>query len=325
MLIPQWREPDEVLKPLLDSIGNQRGINMDDIGVIITNDGTDVFLSNELLKSYPYEIQYFKEPHKGVSAARNHCLDKATADYVMFCDDDDVFFNSLGIWMIFQEMDVGEFDTLNSTFVEEYYSERMDGLAYSIHENDTTFVHGKVHRRQYLIDKGIRWDEKLEYHQDSHFNIRCLSYTENKRYCKNPFYMWVCRKGSECRKDPTYMQRTYEEYINSSDSLVTELLNNGYVDLARSYMASMMFTVYYDLNSPEWFDDSNKGFREGTEKRYAQYYIKYKTYWDSVSNEDRAIISQKVREDSMKNEGMLLEHYTFDNWIQHIEEIAKTL
>ena len=95
ILVPQYNETDEVIKPLLDSIAIQQSVDLKkDVGVIICNDGSDVLLSNKLLKSYPFKIEYYKEPHQGVSATRNACLDHATADYVMFCDADDMFFNA---------------------------------------------------------------------------------------------------------------------------------------------------------------------------------------------------------------------------------------
>ena len=118
ILIPQYRETDEIIKPLLDSIALQQNVPFDEIGAIICNDGSDVFLSDGLLESYPFAVEYHKEPHQGVSATRNACLDYATADYVMFCDADDLFYNACGLWIIFQEMRTG-FDSLISVFIEE--------------------------------------------------------------------------------------------------------------------------------------------------------------------------------------------------------------
>lgn len=53
ILVPQYQETDEVVKPLLDSIAIQQNVDFDDIKVIICNDGSDIFLSDELLTSYP--------------------------------------------------------------------------------------------------------------------------------------------------------------------------------------------------------------------------------------------------------------------------------
>jgi glycosyltransferase involved in cell wall biosynthesis len=114
ILIPQYKETDEVVKPLLDSIALQQNVPFDEIGVIICNDGSGVYLSNELLNSYPFKVEYYKEPHRGVSATRNACLDHATADYVMFCDADDMFkasllsqFKSAQYWSSFSSHIVG--------------------------------------------------------------------------------------------------------------------------------------------------------------------------------------------------------------------------
>ena len=95
ILVPQYKETDEVIKPLLDSIAIQQNVPFDEIGVIICNDGSDVFLSNELLSSYPFCIKYYKELHRGVSATRNACLDYSSADYVMFCDADGIRISGL--------------------------------------------------------------------------------------------------------------------------------------------------------------------------------------------------------------------------------------
>ena len=117
ILVPQYKETDDVIKGLLDSIEVQQNIDMDDIGVIIVNDGTDVHLNEDLFKKYSYDIEYHLNEHKGVSATRNACLDKATAEYVMFCDADDMFYNACGMYIIFREIENGGFDSLVSAFI----------------------------------------------------------------------------------------------------------------------------------------------------------------------------------------------------------------
>ena len=104
-------------------------------------------LDEEWLNSYPFKVEYYKEPHNGVSATRNAALDKATADYVMFCDADDMFYNACGLWILFREMGLGEFNALISVFVEESKMPETKETIYINHEGDSTFVHGKVYRR----------------------------------------------------------------------------------------------------------------------------------------------------------------------------------
>ena len=119
ILIPHYNEPFEVIKPMLDSLAIQQNVDLkNELGVIIVNDGNENLLDENLFKNYPFEIEYYVSEHKGVSATRNACLDKARADYVMFADCDDMFFNIAGLWTIFNEIENGGFETFISVFVE---------------------------------------------------------------------------------------------------------------------------------------------------------------------------------------------------------------
>ena len=337
-LIPQYRETDEVIKPLLDSIAIQQNVPFEEIGVIICNDGSDVRLSQGLLESYPFDIQYHIEPHRGVSATRNACLDYATADYVMFCDADDMLFNACGLWILFREMETG-FDSLVSVFVEETrlavptvsgYGGVADTnisenkvITYINRERDSTFVHGKVHRRQYLLDQRIRWNDALTIHEDSYFNILCQNLSTNVKYCVTPFYLWRWRDDSVCRHDPKYILKTYGNMLDSNDALVDEFLRRGMLDKASFYTAFMIFDSYYTMNKPEWINQENRGYRDSTERRFASYYHKHRDLWDGLPAQAKMQISNAVRSRSV-NEGMQMEAVTIDGWLRHVETLEST-
>ena len=318
ILIPQYREDEEVIKPMLDSIALQQNVDFKELGVIICNDGSDVILSDNFLNQYPYKIEYYKEKHRGVSATRNACLDHAEAEYVMFCDADDMFFNMCGLWMVFREISLGVFDSLVSVFVEETRHPETKEPVYVNHEMDSTFVHGKIHRRQYLIDKGIRWNEKLTIHEDSYFNIQTANLSKNVKYCTTAFYLWKWRDESVCRHDPKYMLKTYRNMIDSNDALIDAFRSKGAPDKASFYIAFMIFDAYYTMNKPEWINQENQEYRDETEKRFAKYYKKYKKTWESIPSADKMQISQGVRGRSIM-EGMQMEAWTIDEWLGIIE------
>lgn len=322
ILIPQYQETEEVIKPLLDSIAIQQSVDLkNDIGVIIVNDGSDVFLSEDFLKSYPYEIKYFKETHRGVSGTRNACFDHATADYVMFCDADDMFCNVCGLYIIFNEINNnGGFDSLVSVFMEESHMPDTGQVIYLNHEMDSTFVHGKVHRRQYLLEQHIRWNQNLTIHEDSFFNIQCQNLSENVKYCPMPFYLWKWRDESVCRHDPKYILKTYNNLIDSNDALIDEFLKRGRLDKAGFYAVFMIFDGYYTMNKPEWINQENQEYRDATEKRFAQYYQKRKNLWNGVTLQDKMQVSNGVRTRAI-GEGMLMEAITIDDWLEKIEKL----
>lgn len=318
VLIPQYRETDEIIKPLLDSIALQQNVDFGEVGVVICNDGSDVFLSEELLSSYSFVVEYHKEPHRGVSATRNACLDYAIAEYVMFCDADDLFYNACGLWIVFREMEVG-FDCLVSQFVEETRTpDEAKAPTYINHDMDSTFVHGKVLRRGYLAEKGIRFKDELTIHEDSYFNILAQNLSENVKYCPTPFYLWRWRDASVCRHDPKYILKTYNNMLDSNDALVDEFLRRGRQDKAMFYCVFMVFDAYYTMNKPEWVDQENQVYRKATEERFAVYFEKHKDLWDTLPTGDKMMISNGVRSRSV-GEGMLMEAVTIDQWLRQIK------
>ena len=321
ILVPQYKETDEVVKPLLDSLAIQQNIDMNELGVIICNDGSDVFLSDDFLNSYPYKIEYYKEPHKGVSATRNACLDHATADYVMFCDADDMFYSVCGLWQMFREMEFG-FDSMVSVFIEETRNPETKEVMYINHDMDSTFVHGKIHRRKYLIDNMIRFNDKLTIHEDSFFNILCQNLSQDVKFCPVPFYLWKWRDDSVCRHDPKYILKTYNNMLDSNDALIDEFLSRGKQDKAMFYTVFMVFDAYYTMNKPEWIDQENQEYRHNTELRFKTWYKKHKGMWDMVPMNDKMIISNQVRNRSVM-EGMRMEAVTIDGWLKHIEKLKK--
>lgn len=318
ILVPQYQETDSIIKPLLDSIEIQQNVDLkNEVSVIICNDGSNIYLSDSLLNNYTYNIEYYKCEHNGVSATRNTCLDHATADYVMFCDADDMFYNACGLYILFREFSIGQFDALMSSFIEETRDFKTNEVAYVNHNMDSTFVHGKVYRRQYLIDNNIRWNNNLTIHEDSYFNYLAQHCAKEFKYCQTPFYLWRWRDDSICRHDPKYILKTYNNMLDSNTALVNELRNRGKIEEARQCVTQMIYDAYFTMNKKEWIDQENKDYRASTEKRFKKYYNEFKYLYDSIDEETKSqiIVGLKNR---MFQEGMFMESITFDNWIDWV-------
>ena len=321
ILVPQYKETDDIIRPLLDSIEIQQNVDLkNDVGVIIVNDGSDVFLTDDFLNKYTYDIKYIKAEHGGVSATRNKALDAATAQYVMFCDADDMFFNACGLYILFREMKIGKFNALVSIFLEELQKKNEKDeieVFYLNHEVDRTFVHGKVYRREYLQDNNIRWNNSLTIHQDSYFNALALELTEMVKFCPSPFYLWKWRDQSVCRHDPKYILKTYNNMLDSSTALVEELKRRGKIKIVKSVVVQMVYDAYFTMNKKEWLDQENQEYRKATQKRFKIYYEKFKKQFDSINEEEKAKIIMGIK-NRMFGEGLLMESITFDDWIKFI-------
>lgn len=320
ILIPQYKEPESVLKPLLDSIAIQQNVDFQEIGAIICNDGTDVHLSKEFLDSYPFRVEYHLEPHRGVSGTRNACLDYATADYVMFCDADDMFFNACGLYIIFREIENGGFDSLVSAFVEESRNPVDKSPLYVNHDMDSTFVHGKFHRRQYLVDNNIRWNDALTIHEDSYFNCLCQKLSQNVKYCPTAFYLWKWRDDSVCRHDQKYILKTYNNMLDSNTALVEQFIQRKRLPDAQFYAVSMIYDAYFTMNKNEWVAQENQEYRKAVEVRFKKYYTQFETLFTSCPDNVRSQIIMGIK-NRMFGEGLLMETQTFDQWIKHIKSL----
>ena len=118
ILIPHYKENPQEIKPLLDSLSIQQSINFNDLSVVIGFDGQDSIPlpEKEWQDLYPFNIKFLHFSHQGVSATRNALLDASEADFIMFCDADDMFCHACGLYIIFNEIKTG-FDTLVSCFI----------------------------------------------------------------------------------------------------------------------------------------------------------------------------------------------------------------
>ena len=320
LLIPQYKETEDVIKNMLESIEVQQSVPMSEVGVIICNDGSDVKLSKEFLDKFSYEIKYFAEPHRGVSGTRNACLDHATADYVMFCDADDMFLTVCGLYIIFREIQMGGFDVMVSLFVEESKHPKTSEILYLNHPMDSTFVHGKVYRRKFLLENDVRWNDDLTIHEDSYFNCLAQKMTKEVKYCQTAFYLWKWRDESVCRHDPKYILKTYNNMLESNTCLVNELLRRKKKDEATFYATSMIMDAYYTMNKKEWVNELNADYRLRTERRFKKYYLDFKELFEGIKEEQKAQIIMGIK-NRMMQEGQLLETITFNDWIKHVLEL----
>lgn len=329
ILVPHYREHADEIRPLLDSLRLQQQVDFKEVGVIICHDGEDIRNFDipedaseggcSWFTHYPFEITQIRIPHSGVSAARNAALDAATADYVMFCDADDLFCDVCGLHIIFREIDNGGFDTLVSAFREE--TRTPDGQPlYVNHDMDQTFVHGKVHRRKYLMDNNIRFNPALTIHEDSYFNVLAQNMTENGKYCPMAFYLWRWRYASVCRHDKDYILKTYGNMIDSNDALVDEFVRRMRPDKANFYVGFMVMDAYYTMNKPEWMDKTHQNYREAVERRFREYYAKHEGQFMMLTGQEKMQISSAVRQRAA-GEGMLMEAVTLEQWLAGLKKM----
>lgn len=313
ILVPHWKETYEEMAPLLDSIAIQQGIDMQNIEVIIAHDGPEA-TEIKLERLYPFVIKEVRPSIKlGVSGARNLALSFADADYVMFCDSDDMFYHSAGLYAIFDLIDQFHFDTLTSVFIEEKKVED-NKTVFIRHQTDSTFVHGKVFRRLYLLENNIRFNDALTVHEDSYFVTLANECTKNRIYTKEQFYLWKWNAKSISRSDPMYILKTYPNLMDSFGSLTAELAARG-IERASLYAWYIVMFSYYWLNEPHWHDPRAKEYLDRAEAKVSYLINKNENLWSVLTDEQKESVEKTVPK------GNVSELPQFDEWFNRIRSI----
>lgn len=320
-LVPQYKETEEVISFLLDSIECQVYVDKKDIGVIICSDGGEYVLDRKFLDKYSYDIDYVVCKHRGVSATRNSALLLSDADYVMFCDSDDGFCNTFAIKIILENIKMSEdegklFDLMSSKiYLEKTVDEKNPNWALSVIDHNNIYIHGRVYRRDFLINKGLYFNEKIWANEDSFFNIM-TNFNSNSTKCLNiPIYCWKGNPNSVTH-DPKYIMKTLHQLIYSNDSVVEVmiLLNKDKKEIARSAF-DVICKVYLDMNKPCWYEKENSQYKDITIKTLKWYINKNGLLCNVLTDDDKKDILQGARStEHYKN----IESFTFNDFIKMV-------
>lgn len=319
IIVTHFKEPFRVVRPLLDSVMLQRSVDLNEVEVVIVNDGDEYLLDEEEFKKYPFDIRYIINEKKTVSAARNRGLDEAQGEYIQFCDCDDMFYCCNALYYIFNEMKVeGAFDGLCDAFFEESHPDTGQTL-YLQHNGTDLFVHGKIWKKDYLIKNEIRFRDDLSIHEESPFTYLALNCSGNVKLCPIPFYLWCWNDNSVCRRDPKYLLKTYVDMVRSQTAVVEEFLKRDMTDKAKGFVVGMIWDAYYSLCCKDWKDINNKEYRDEVEKKFKEYFTKFRCLWDSVSEQDKMLISNNVRQQKIMEGKLEMENITFEDFIKRFE------
>lgn len=323
IIVPHYHEPWELCKPLFDSIALQCGVNWENIGVIVVNDGVEGTLADYLFAGYPYHIKHSVQIHSGLSATRNRGLDESKADYVMFCDSDDQFLNSLALKMIWMEMEKGK-NIINPIFLEESYDASRDEMAYITHKSDATFMHGKCYKRSLLVEHNIRFPDGLNLHEDGYFNSLAICCGQDAIVEINtPLYLWKWNPDSTVRRENYFTVRTYDKLCEVWRRGVKWLKDHGYEKEYRHVVCKAVICSYYNFQSYPFMIPQNAKLRREAEKAFKRLYMEFQKDFLACDNEMISRFTEVLRDEAIKSKGFYYELITLNDWLKHIEYEVK--
>ena len=272
IIIPHYTESWEVGKKFFAMLDLQRGIDYNQIHVILVNDGLENSLLDEYFENKKYSFEQISIPHAGVSAARNKGLEIATAEWVMFCDFDDLFSNVYALRNILSLLPAPDFDMLWADMYMEDSRDKNHISLYNRNTENVVFTHSKIYRRKFLIENKIWFDTNLTFNEDSQFNAELHTVLDYKRdghiISDMPPYIWCWRSDSTTKQGNRHYEAMLCHYQRNKN--VTELHRQRLsTDRHCGMVARTVWDAYYALHN-EPIPEELAGMREDFKTWYKE-------------------------------------------------------
>lgn len=259
IIIPVYNA-GKYLDKCLESIINQKQTTIE-IEIILINDGStdsSLDLCNKYAARYSF-IKVYSQENKGVSAARNQGLLKATGDYIQFVDADDRINSNMSenllISMISNNSDVVICDYMimaNNKIHSR--NEQIDSK--SMHISDfyncfgnlykaglTNTVWNKLYKTSILYSYKSCFKEEMKYGEDLFFNLDYFSHCKIVSILKDELYIYVINDNSATAKfrNNWHMQEKYffesiksyllekDMWLDNNQIKITETTLKGYI------------------------------------------------------------------------------------------------
>jgi len=315
IIIPHYDEAERDMFPLLSSISGQVGIDFSDLEVIIANDGGAYQLDGDFFSLFNMEIrQVCLADNGGPGVARQAGIFAANGEYVMFCDADDTLHSVGVVGALIQEARKNAPDILTTSWLEELLN--PDGAyTYKPHDNDATWMHGKLLRRMFLVKNDIRFHPDLRVHEDSYF--LCIATALAERGSTMPFtsYVWKYRPDSITRRDgAVYTYASIPTFIKACTMAHAEVEKRNPALMAYKILQFTLYN-YFTFHRPDWLASEHKQYLEAAEAAFAEHIKPFWHYWQDA---EAQTIAEVYNQERARSFGGCVENETVEAWIARI-------
>lgn len=248
--------------------------SLKDFEIICINDGsTDNSLNIiQTYKNKDERIKIINQPNKGLSAARNAGLMIAQGTYIAFFDpddslDSDMYRNMTNIAKDYQvEIVMCGFQTTpnNSIILPNFpYNQKttpIDFLKYNkkIHSsNDLCFSWRFIFKKDWLLNKGILFNEKIRYAEDMVFNLKAILSAKYIYLINKPLYYYRINNPNSIMKSKynKYMEESLSIQIQEKKQLIQTFHLDKYTpitkDMSEDIVKRYTFMLFKNaLNNP---------------------------------------------------------------------------
>lgn len=140
-------------------------------------------------------------------------------DYIMFLDADDML-NPRAVEVLYTEAKRNDYDILSSAVIKE------PNITIAPLSGGLQWIHGKIYRRQYLVDNKITFLPDIRLNEDSYFNQVAHGMTEKSGIINEVLYIWRENKDSLTRigkENEEFFRKSNADYIKGMCRAIKKL------------------------------------------------------------------------------------------------------
>lgn len=181
----------------------------------------------------------------GVSNTRQYGVDISSADFIMFCDADDIFCSKTALYLIFLALDFSK-DVITAPL---YIGAPGNSIATFDLRTPTKelalngVIHGRIYNRLFLKKFNITWEPSLDLNEDLYFNICVGLYNPTIYYIDQGFYYWRCNEKSVTQSND-YGGKNFSKNFIFFNLVVDKLLSYNKKEDANVYLLLICRAVY---------------------------------------------------------------------------------
>ena len=256
IIIPQYKENENLIKRMLDSIDNQLGVDFNEIGIIIINDHSDVLISDELISSYKkLNIKYLRnDKNLGAGLTRKKGIDYSSAKYITFLDADDYLYGNAGLQLVIGCLKQTDADVVQTSFIgERFVDEKLVQIKFDA-DYTKAWLHAKYIKLDFLKRNDINFSNELNNNfEDSYFCSLVTGFEFDSKKAINidyPTYYWCYNIDSITRKERKYhyFVDVFSDYLKCP-KLVYDKLKDHNKKFADYYIKQASCNIYGILMS----------------------------------------------------------------------------
>lgn len=244
IIIPQYKESEKMLRQLLNTIENQRGIDFGDLEVLIINDCSDSPPPSDIGKDYSFAVKVLRtKENGGAGMARQYGTDRASGEYLLYLDADDCLMSCIALKYIMAYG--GGADVVRCKF----FSENTNTVS-----DNWTWVHGKFYRREFLKESGLRFPKGLRINEDAYFNMLAGAYAKKVEQVNEIVTFWAKNPSSTTRENvEEFVVSNIEWFLLSKLLGFRELKKNNYIESLKANLIDFFVYLYYYIQEREFY------------------------------------------------------------------------